>query len=173
VKEIDVTEPSLGEIESWLPVPGYEGLYEVSSLGRVKSIRILSSARLSGGYPSVQLFRQHEGRRFLVHRLVAMAFLGPRPVGQVVRHLNDVKTDNQLANLAYGTKGDNRRDAVRNGRDWNARKTHCDHDHEFDQENTYWRPDKPTNRQCRACAVDRDEERRPLRRRRNAALGLE
>jgi len=51
-----------------------------------------------------------------VHRLVAETFLGPRPSNLVTRHLNDVKADNKLDNLAYGTTADNVHDAIRNGR---------------------------------------------------------
>lgn len=54
--------------------------------------------------------------RIAVHRVMLEAFAGPRLKGQVGRHLNDVPTDNRIENLAWGTRGDNVRDAIRNGR---------------------------------------------------------
>ena len=95
-------------MEIWRYVPGYEDLYEVSSLGRVKSlsnngykkekIRVL---RLDiHGYLSVNLSNK-KIKRYKVHQLVAMAFLGHKPNGNVlvVDHINNDKLDNRLENL--------------------------------------------------------------------------
>src|SRR5258708_5323391 len=60
----------------------------------------------SQGYPTF--------RRWPVHYIVLRAFRGERPEGMVCRHLNDVKTDNRLENLAYGTRAQNYRDCIRN-----------------------------------------------------------
>lgn len=124
---------------------GYEGRYEVSSLGRVRSV---PRARTKGGilkpwaqgkvgYLAVKLRdRPHRpDRSALVHTLVAEAFLGPRPNGQQVRHLNTQSQDNRVENLAYGTGLDNAQDAVVHGKTAAAR-THCKHNHEFTPENT-------------------------------------
>ncbi|WP_414021392.1 NUMOD4 motif-containing HNH endonuclease [Microbacterium aurugineum] len=115
--------------ERWCPVPGYEGLYEVSDQGRVRSLdRIgLAGQRLTGrtlrpqrnsksGHVVVALYR--DGRKSFrkVHQVVAEAFIGPRPLGALTRHLNDVADDNRAVNLAYGTHADNLADARRNGR---------------------------------------------------------
>jgi hypothetical protein len=54
------------------------------------------------GYLSVGLSRNSKQRAFYVHRLVAEAFLGPRPAGKETMHLNGDRTDNRVANLAYG-----------------------------------------------------------------------
>jgi hypothetical protein len=99
-------------MEIWKEVPGYEDLYEVSSLGRVKSlsnngdkkekIRVL---RLDiHGYLSINLSNK-KIKRYKVHQLVAMAFLGHTPCGNklVVDHINDIKTDNRLENLQIVT----------------------------------------------------------------------
>lgn len=99
-------------IEIWLPVVGFAGLYEVSNLGRVRSLRrhqpkLLRPGRMTAGHLSVSLGR---GRSRTVHSLVIEAFVGPRPPGMEVRHSNGVPSDNRLANLAYGTRADNSRD---------------------------------------------------------------
>ena len=70
------------------------------------------------GYPKVGLRTINGGKKICrVHVLKAKAFLfGPNPLGyNVVRHLNDVKTDNRLTNLAWGTQSHNMKDCVRNG----------------------------------------------------------
>ena len=108
--------------ERWLPVPGYEGRYDVSDLGRGRSWvspgrrtqpRILKSSPTSAGYLAVSLTRG-DGRKTTrtIHSLVAAAFLGPRPAGQEVRHLDGNPLNNTLGNLAYGTRSENRQDVT-------------------------------------------------------------
>ncbi|CQD07126.1 NUMOD4 motif protein [Mycolicibacterium conceptionense] len=162
--------PSTTEI--WLPVVGYEGLYSVSSLGTVRSeartvqlsngftrnlpTRILSAAPNGDGYPTVNLsFPGQPSRTLYVHDLVLAAFVGPKPNGQEARHLNDSKSDCRLSNLAYGTRSDNQRDAVRNGRNHLARRTRCHRGHEFSPGNVRRYPSRPTVRVCMACDADR------------------
>lgn len=120
-------------MEEWRPVVGYEGLYEVSSEGRVRSLdRVVSytSSRASGtvlrffpsrmlslrpgmyGYHVVSLGR---GNQRTVHSLVCEAFIGPRPLGMQIRHLDGVRTNNRPDNLAYGTPQENSRDKVAHG----------------------------------------------------------
>jgi hypothetical protein len=111
-------------------VPGYDG-YFVSSDGRVYSERVSgrgssckrgSRKLLKGwtdkdGYPHVVLQASDKRRTVAVHRLVAAAFIGPRPFeSAIVRHLDDVPTNNNWRNLAYGTYLDNAIDAAANGR---------------------------------------------------------
>jgi hypothetical protein len=98
--------------EEWRSIPGYAGQYEVSNLGRVRSLlvwrgvtppRLLHAATNGAGYAVVHL----GGGTQYVHSLVAEAFLGPRPVGHEVRHLDGSRTHNVLTNLAYGTSSRN------------------------------------------------------------------
>lgn len=108
--------------ENWLPVTGYEGLYEVSDHGHVRTLRpgrFRHGAHIGrtnkGGYRVVDLIKDGHASRRLVHQLVLEAFVGPREPGQITRHLNDVKTDNRLENLVWGTHLENAADAQENG----------------------------------------------------------
>lgn len=133
------------------PVLGYEGRYEVTDTGAVISLRYRGSTKpkplsvkgTAAGYPTVSLHRDGRMERAYVHRLVADAFLGPKPPGAQVLHLNGIPTDNRLQNLAYG----NRKGAAFH----QASKTHCPAGHPYDQENTYRSARRPTKRQCRTC----------------------
>jgi len=120
--------------ELWLPVVGWEGLYEVSSLGRVRSVtrvveslfngtlgkrtfpsRVLSPHINPSGYATVRLYRQSFARTYPIHLLVAEAFIGPRPLGNDVRHGPQGKLVNTPNNLSYGTRAENLRDRDRDG----------------------------------------------------------
>jgi len=113
--------------EEWRSVPGFEGLYRVSSLGRVRSLtrlsfdgRIIRGRTLrpspgSNGYPKVTLCRDGENHTVSVHRLILEAFRGPAPEGFEARHLNGVKTDNRLSNLEWGSLAENAADKVEHG----------------------------------------------------------
>jgi hypothetical protein len=120
--------------EEWRPIPGYEGTYLVSSLGRVFSrprpttpggIRKLQPDR--NGYPMVTLVQGGFQTKRRVHLWVALAFLGPTPDGQEVRHLDGNPTNPAVANLAFGTHAENMRDMVRHGR--STRKDVCKRGH--------------------------------------------
>lgn len=109
--------------ERWKKIPGYEDLYQVSDLGRVKSFiswngtntRILKPGQDTHGYFAVNLYRRKKVKFTYIHQLVLKAFIGPCPDGMECRHLNDNKKDNRLINLAYGTRSDNLLDRTRNG----------------------------------------------------------
>lgn len=97
-------------MEIWREIePGLE----VSNLGRCR--RICKTHLNADGYPCIS-GGERNAPKIPVHRLVAQAFLGPRAEGEVIRHLNDVKTDPRLDNLCYGTRKENYADAVANGR---------------------------------------------------------
>ena len=106
--------------EIWKPVVGYEGRYEVSNAGRVKSlykgrVRILRACLSGGGYPSVDLSVGNMARTFTVHSLVCAAFIGPRPDGLCIAHYDGDKTNNAVHNLRYATYKDNKADGMRLG----------------------------------------------------------
>lgn len=115
--------------ERWRPVSGWEGLYEVSSLGSVRSVarwvvcrkgrrlvegRILDQRISLGLYWRVFLSDGKRQKGIHVHRLVAMAFVPGR--GDVVRHLDGDGFNNHVENLAFGTHVDNERDKLIHGR---------------------------------------------------------
>jgi hypothetical protein len=96
-------------VEVWKPVVSYEDLYEVSSLGNVRSIRfkrILRGAILQKGYRQVSLHRG-SSKTFMVASLVITAFKGPKPLGREIDHKNRVRSDDRLSNLWWATKREN------------------------------------------------------------------
>jgi hypothetical protein len=117
--------------ETWRPVVGFEGLYEVSDQGRVRTLgrvdargrrrqaRLLKTGRSARGYVQVGLTPRGAGneveaaRTFYVHSLVLEAFVGPRPEGMDACHGNDVPWDNRLVNLRWDTRFANFVDRVR------------------------------------------------------------
>lgn len=99
------------QTEIWKDVPGYEGQYQVSNLGNVRSIKVLSKINHSEGYHHINLMKEKQRKTMKVHQLVAMAFLGHVPNGNtlVVDHINGDKKDNRLKNLQILTNFDNTR----------------------------------------------------------------
>ena len=96
--------------ENWKDVPGFEGRYRVSDLGRVYSFhsgRCLRPGRMTEGHMSVSLGARNSR---CVHELVLTAFAGPRPEKHEARHLNGEPSDNRLANLEWATRGRNIQD---------------------------------------------------------------
>lgn len=114
--------------EEWRDIPGHEG-YQVSSLGRVRSCwvggwagrkgkwKIRKPGLAGNGYPHLALGPRPGGGRFqdYVHRLVAFAFIGPRPEGMEVNHKDGVKTNNLPSNLEWVTHSENERHSIRIG----------------------------------------------------------
>ncbi len=95
--------------EHWRPIKNYEGLYWVSDLGNIRSVRVACMAgdRDRFGYRRIVLQNNKRVKRFLIHRLVAEAFIGPREEGMTVNHKNGKKADNRAENLEYLTQGEN------------------------------------------------------------------
>ena len=115
-------------VEVWKPIAGYEGIYEVSNLGRVRSLdRIKSNgARMMGrvllqdcsnrGYMSVELNVDKKNKRCSIHRLVAMAFI-PNPNNlPEVNHKDENKLNNNVCNLEWCTPSYNSNYGTRNER---------------------------------------------------------
>lgn len=120
--------------EIWKDIPGYEGLYQASNLGRVKRLdtivmhrhkngniyphkhkgRILKQCKHLNDHYYVNLHKDGVVKVSDVHVIIAETFIGPHPGGRTqVRHLNCIPTDNRVENLAYGSIEENRRDEYR------------------------------------------------------------
>lgn len=142
----------------WLPVVGYEGLYEVSEAGDVRRLAasshrpanwVVSTHTVRGNYRQIHVADASGLRKQkMVHRLVAEAFLGPA-LGREVRHLDGDPTNNRLSNLRWGTHSENEFDKVAHGNHKEARKTHCPRNHPYSGANL--RLDYRGYRICRAC----------------------
>ena len=105
--------------EIWKDVPGYEGLYQVSSLGSVKNKNSNTYKKINvvdGGRLQVTLWKNNEVINFGVHRLVAMSFIGEKPKGYHICHCDGNNKNNRLENLRYDTISQNRIDIYRHGR---------------------------------------------------------
>ena len=111
-------------VERWLPVVGFEQVYEVSDQGRVRRVgrahisgkgrgggvrvgRILALCQIAGGYYAVNLWRHGKIKRRLIHALVMEAFVGLPPKDHEVNHRDGVKSHNDLDNLEYVTRSQN------------------------------------------------------------------
>jgi predicted XRE-type DNA-binding protein len=106
-----------GAPEIWKPVPGFEGLYEVSDLGRARSLRtgkVLKPA-LRGHYWGYTFKVAGKCTWKRTHGLVASAFMPPRKPKEVVRHFDGDRGNNTLSNLVYGSQKDNAEDSARHG----------------------------------------------------------
>lgn len=107
--------------EEWRPINGFEGLYEISSYGRVKSFKSHPSGKIlkpnldSNGYPKISLSKKGAKKDTTVHRLVAEAYL-PRADGKTcVNHIDGNKANNRLDNLEWCTYSENIKHAIRTG----------------------------------------------------------
>lgn len=121
--------------EIWKDIPGYEGRYQASTAGQIRSVthrvrvvahgteatrlmqgRVLRPGRCKSGHVSVVLGHGAVGSP--VHQLVALTFLGPAPNGCEVCHNDGDPTNNALSNLRYDTRSENIKDVLRQGRRW-------------------------------------------------------
>lgn len=144
-------------VEEWRAVPGSEGKYHVSNLGRVKGARggILRPQKTTSG--SLQVSVVKDGRRalHLVPRLILEAFVGPCPEGMECCHHDDNPENNRIENLRWDTRSANRYDRVRNGRDQNASKEVCLRGHRLEGPNLHPQ-DRWKSRRCRSCGIARN-----------------
>jgi len=109
--------------EVWKDIPGFEGKYQASNLGRIKSLlygkeRIRKPGLSAQGYWNLGLGNGYGTKmtQRTVHSLIAETFLGPCPKDNDVRHLDGTRTNNNISNLAYGTRADNCQDTRDHGR---------------------------------------------------------
>jgi hypothetical protein len=124
----------MSNTEIWKDIPGYEGIYQVSNMGNVKSLsremlingkypittkeKILKPSRLSNGYLILGLSKNGFIKKITVHTLVAMVFLNHKPDGTnkiCVDHINNIKTDNRLVNLQLISQRENTSKDKKNG----------------------------------------------------------
>lgn len=109
--------------EIFKDVIGYEGLYQVSNLGRVKSLsnnklkkeKILKQNVSNCGYKQVCLSKKNKYKTYTIHKLVANNFLSNNDNKRTVNHINCIKTDNRLENLEWCTTSENTKHAYNNG----------------------------------------------------------
>lgn len=162
--------------EQWRAVPGYEGWYEVSDHGNVRSLdrvvphsakgqmrlrgALLKPRYNRGGYAEVRLCRQ----RVTVHRLVASVFIPNPEAHLLVLHADDNPANNHVSNLRWGTKSDNEKDKVRNGNGTQPREA-CPNNHPYTPENTY---ETKQGRRCLTCS--REGQRRRYQERKAHAM---
>jgi HNH endonuclease/NUMOD4 motif len=121
-----MAEPTVDE--GWTPVPGWEGLYLASRVGRIYSVRskiIMKQTPDDAGYLRVKFSRHNKAVTLRVHQIIALTFHGPCPPGQQVRHWDGNNQHNAVSNLLYGTKSDDIKDQIRIGTHKETRKTCC------------------------------------------------
>jgi len=100
--------------ETWKDVVGYENLYKISSLGKVKSIarnttsgELIKISSYSSGYLYATLLKNGIAKHYKIHRLVAEAFISNSENKPYVNHINCVKSDNNVTNLEWCTPREN------------------------------------------------------------------
>ena len=109
--------------EIWKDIEGYEGRYQVSNFGNVKSLnykhtgeeKIMQSCKDKIGYLHIKLFMNGKPKMYKVHRLVAQAFISNLENKPQVNHIDGDKTNNRVTNLEWTTQEENMRHAYKNG----------------------------------------------------------
>ena len=155
--------------ERWLPVVGYEGFYEVSDHGRVRSVdrtvkfrdgRVFSytsqlrsqTPQVPYGHMAVGLKRNGKRRTVRVHRLVLEAFVGPCPEGMEGCHNDGDASNNALSNLRWDTSSANKQDMIRHGTNYRLNLTRCPYGHSLDAPNVVAFAARTGRRGCLACS---------------------
>ena len=154
-------------IEKWLPVVGYEGQYEVSDHGQVRSMdrinfrgrrtrgRTLKTGKKMSGHLLVALCRNNAKTTKYVHSIVLESFLGPRPDGMEACHNDGNPGNNNVSNLRWDTRSANTHDQVRHGRHNMTSRTACPLGHPLELPNLSAVDAKRGKRSCRACTLTR------------------
>lgn len=153
--------------ERWLPVPEYEGYYEVSDHGNVRSVdrkiihsngitrtfpgRVLKKWQDKGGYWKVGLSKNGELHFRMVHRLVLSAFVGQCPKGMEGCHNDGNPGNPHLGNLRWDTYSNNQKDRRMHGTQQEVRRTHCPRGHVLESPNLVAAILKRGRRSCLAC----------------------
>ena len=103
-------------MEIWKNIQGYENLYQVSNLGRIKNIKTntIKSQQIRNGYYSVRLFKEGKGKHFNTHRLVAIAFIPNKENKKQVNHIDGNKLNNNVINLEWVNQSENMNHAYKN-----------------------------------------------------------
>lgn len=163
---------------NWKPVVGWEGFYEVSDEGSVRSVprtyikatgttgrvrgRVLRPGTHGIGHLHVMLCDRagDRTRTYQIHLLVMAAFGPPRPEGTECCHNDGDPTNNHIDNLRWGTRSENNRDKVMHGRDHNASKSHCPYGHPYAGDNLRVHTTKQgwNARVCRTCHRERNRK---------------
>ena len=99
-------------MEEWKDINGYEGLYQVSSFGRVKSLKfgkekILKTTTANKGYEQLSLTKNGKCKTYKVHRLVCESFIPNTENKPCIDHINTIRTDNRVDNLRWVTHTEN------------------------------------------------------------------
>jgi len=149
----------------WRPIPGWEGLYEASDEGQVRSLprkhakgRILRHGTTHNGYLTVTFSANGRRAAYTLHRVIAETFLGPLPDGMQTCHIDGDKTNNAAGNLRYATASENEQDKRRHGTQYNVNKTHCPRNHPYTPDNIL--ASKTSSRTCKTCHRERNQRRR-------------
>jgi hypothetical protein len=112
-------------MEIWKDIPNYESFYQASNLGRIKSLKrnkekILKQSTQTRGYYRVQLSKYKDPKQYLVHKLVAMAFLNHTPDGYMLHidHIDGNQLNNKVENLEELTAGEHRWKTIYTNPSW-------------------------------------------------------